>query len=503
MNLLWIDEIFPVPDVLRSMEALSGIYVVASTSQAEELLRTHRIDLCLVSDSLPGGDPLSLFPQDVGDGPVLAIIGHASGLPFAQRAMERDCCGYLTVPISGDALCALVHRMISRARQNTAARYWRGSLPMIQNAFWQALIDRRIPAAEDTLSAAAQRHAVKLPAQVMPVYLRYRKPECSSGDGADPLSVLLCPAYFSPLQVQVTTLGRHTLLFLLFGPALSSDTVASGCNQLLAACQEKHLHTVCMLGTPCDCQALPEQTAHMEQAGQNQVYLDNQLLPSTPSVLPMNTPPQPNAEKLLTLLDCGMFEETIETAKTFFFHPDVVPQINAHFLENYKYQLLDGLRKLELVRKSSTDILVDIPSELMSQAGTSVQDFLELLQTICATLERLGTAEHDQRNLAEEIKIHIREHLDYALTRNSIAEHFYLSADYLDRIFKRECGQTVTDYIMEQRIMLAKQLLAGCTLSVSEVAAKVGFVNFSHFSSVFKRSTGVTPFAFRKQHIRE
>ncbi len=503
MNLLWIDEIVPIPDVLRSMEALSGVYAAASIPQAEEVLRAHRIDLCLISDSLPGGDPLSLFPPDAGDGPVLAVIGHASSLAFAQRAMERDCCGYLTVPVSGGALCALVRRMTARAQQRSAARHWRESLPMIQNAFWQALIDRRIPAEEDTLPAAAQRHAVELPAQIMPVYLRYRKPECSSGDGADPLSVLLCPAYFSPLQVQVTTLGRHTLLFLLFGPALSSDTAASGCSRLLAACQEKHLHTVCMLGTPCDCRALPEQAARMEQAGQNQVYLDNHLLPSTPGMLPMDTPPQPNAEKLLTLLDCGMFEETMETARAFFFHPDVVPQINAHFLENYKYQLLDGLRKLELVRKHSTDILVDIPSELMTQAGTSVQDFLDLLQMICTTLRHLGTAEHDQRNLAEEIKIHILENLDYALTRNSIAERFYVSADHLDRIFKREYGKTVTDYILQERIALSKQLLAGSSLSVSEVAAKVGFVNFSHFSSVFKKSTGLTPFLYRKQHNAE
>lgn len=258
-----------------------------------------------------------------------------------------------------------------------------------------------------------------------------------------------------------------------------------------------------MLGVPCACPELPEQAVRMQQAGKDQVYLDNHLLPSTPSVSPLPTPPQPNAEKLLTLLDCGMFSETMDAAREFFFHPDVVPQINAHFLENYKFQLLDGLRNLELVRKSGTDILVDIPSERMDQASTSVQDFLELLETICAVLKRLGDSERDQKVLAEEIKIHILEHLDYALTRNSIAERFYVSADHLDRIFKREYGKTVTDYILQERITLSKQLLAGSSLSVSDIAAKVGFVNFSHFSSVFKRSTGLTPYMFRRQRGME
>ncbi len=503
MNLLWIDEILPLPDVLHSMDALSEVYSSASIKQAEELLHIHRIDLCLISDSMSGGDPLSIFSPDSEDGPVIAVIGHASNLSFTQRAMERVCCGYLTLPISGDVLCSMVQRMIARAQQRSDARSFQESLPIIQNAFWQALIDRRISANDTALPNAAKRYAVQLPSRVMPVYLRYRNPGNFPADDTDPLSILSCPAYFAPLQVQVTTLGRQTLLILLFGPALSLDAVASGCKQLLAACKEHHLYTVCMLGEPCTCPELPDQAVRMQQAGENQVYLDNHLLPNTPGALPMTTPPQPNAEKLLTLLDCGMFQETIDTAEAFFFNPDVVPQINAHFLENYKYQLLDGLRNLELVRKSSTDILVDVPSELMTQAGTSVQDFLALLQTICATLDRLGTTDRDQRNLAEEIKIHIREHLDYALTRNSIAERFYVSADHLDRIFKRECGKTVTDYILQERIALSKQLLTGSSLSISEVAAKVGFVNFSHFSSVFKKSTGLTPFLFRKQHSTE
>lgn len=185
-----------------------------------------------------------------------------------------------------------------------------------------------------------------------------------------------------------------------------------------------------------------------------------------------------------------MFSEAMETAGSFFFHPDVIPHVNGYFLEHYKYQLLDRLRELEVVRKSSTDILAEIPPELMARAGTSVQDFLELLQMICETLERLGASEHEQRNLAEEIKIYILEHLDHTLTRNAIAERFYVSADHLDRIFKRVYGKTVTDYILQERISLSKQMLAGSSLSVAEVASKVGFVNFSHFSSVFKKSTG-------------
>lgn len=84
MNLLWIDAILPVPNVLRSMETLSGVYAAASIHQAEELLHTHRIDLCLISNRMPQGDPLSLFPPGAEDGPVRRSLVTGTIWPFCS-----------------------------------------------------------------------------------------------------------------------------------------------------------------------------------------------------------------------------------------------------------------------------------------------------------------------------------------------------------------------------------------------------------------------------------
>lgn len=280
MNLLWIDAILPVPNVLRSMETLSGVYAAASIHQAEELLHTHRIDLCLISNRMPQGDPLSLFPPGAEDGPVLAVIGHGDDLAFLQRAMERDCCGYLTFPLSDAALQSLVARMISRVRQKSAAHFWYENLPMMQNAFWQALVDRRLPAEERALSAAAQKYAVELPPQVMPVFFRCRKPKDAS-DHWDLLPALLGSTVFAPLRVQAAELDRQTVLLLLFGPELSFEAASSGCKQLLAACTGKGPDTVCILGEFCSARRC-RNAARMAQAGRQQMYLDNRLLPAPP-----------------------------------------------------------------------------------------------------------------------------------------------------------------------------------------------------------------------------
>ena len=85
------------------------------------------------------------------------------------------------------------------------------------------------------------------------------------------------------------------------------------------------------------------------------------------------------------------------------------------------------------------------------------------------------------------------------LGRDTIAAQFFLSADYLDRLFKRESGQTLTDFILQSRIALAKQLLENEGLRISDISSKVGFINPSHFSSAFKKVTGISPYAYRKQ----
>jgi two-component system response regulator YesN len=69
----------------------------------------------------------------------------------------------------------------------------------------------------------------------------------------------------------------------------------------------------------------------------------------------------------------------------------------------------------------------------------------------------------------------------------------HLNADYLTRIFKKETGSTVKEYITSEKMKEAKRLLRTTQLPVSFIAAKLGYCNFSHFSYTFKKVMGYTP----------
>jgi AraC family transcriptional regulator len=70
---------------------------------------------------------------------------------------------------------------------------------------------------------------------------------------------------------------------------------------------------------------------------------------------------------------------------------------------------------------------------------------------------------------------------------------------YLAGAFRRHFGCTVGAYVRRQRVDLACRHLADSDVPLAEVALLAGFADQSHFTRTFKRHTGVTPAAYRKQ----
>lgn len=83
------------------------------------------------------------------------------------------------------------------------------------------------------------------------------------------------------------------------------------------------------------------------------------------------------------------------------------------------------------------------------------------------------------------------------LSLSSISQSLNISSSYLSTLFKKETGQTLTDYITHRRISHAKHLLETTRLQVQTIAQHCGIVDVQYFSKVFKRITGMTPKAYR------
>lgn len=78
------------------------------------------------------------------------------------------------------------------------------------------------------------------------------------------------------------------------------------------------------------------------------------------------------------------------------------------------------------------------------------------------------------------------------ITLQDIADRFFLSKDYCNRLFKKTTGVTIMQYVLYNRIFCAKQLLAkGC--SAVETAQRVGFSDYSSFFRAYRKITGRSP----------
>lgn len=76
---------------------------------------------------------------------------------------------------------------------------------------------------------------------------------------------------------------------------------------------------------------------------------------------------------------------------------------------------------------------------------------------------------------------------------SSILSEFLKNLVALHRLFKKETGMNLKDYIIQQKMQEAQSLLCTTNLPISLIAAKVGYTNFGHFSTSYKKFYHKTP----------
>ena len=105
--------------------------------------------------------------------------------------------------------------------------------------------------------------------------------------------------------------------------------------------------------------------------------------------------------------------------------------------------------------------------------------------------------------LAEQINAYIYQHLLEELTVGQIADHFYMSADHLNRLYKKQTGTTINQYIIRERMNLAAELLTQTEYSATEIAMHVGYSSYPSFVNMFIKIHGVSPSAYAQTHRKK
>ncbi len=93
----------------------------------------------------------------------------------------------------------------------------------------------------------------------------------------------------------------------------------------------------------------------------------------------------------------------------------------------------------------------------------------------------------------------LETHPAYSWRLIDLARQAGLSLQHLSERFVKEIGVTPHQYLLQQRILSAQDMLQRDDLSITEIGLEVGFSSGQHFATSFKRLTGLTPRAYRQQ----
>lgn len=97
---------------------------------------------------------------------------------------------------------------------------------------------------------------------------------------------------------------------------------------------------------------------------------------------------------------------------------------------------------------------------------------------------------------------YIYDHLHSKITLDTLADIANMSPSYLSRLFHKEVGATITQYITKKRIEAAGNLLKYSEYSYVDIANYLCFSSESHFIQTFKKHTGYTPRVYRELFFR-
>jgi len=203
------------------------------------------------------------------------------------------------------------------------------------------------------------------------------------------------------------------------------------------------------------------------------------------------------------MLKNGMKQQVLAEIRAYLEERVARGEADAELLQQFQQNFLQTVYFILMAtgRTAHECIGDSISMKLSRDACNSIADMIAWVEHTVSKVVAPDFKRQQPHEIVEHVKRFIAAHLDQSdLSREEIAQHAYLNPDYLARIFKRETGQSLMEYLLEERIKLAKELLLNSGKTVGEIASAVGFSHFSHFSRMFRRVTGVNPNEYRQLH---
>lgn len=162
-----------------------------------------------------------------------------------------------------------------------------------------------------------------------------------------------------------------------------------------------------------------------------------------------------------------------------------------------KYTFTDAIKRINEYTNADIDL---IPYIEQIYHAKNIENVSISIGTCLAEMENHKKEEHNENRLVRMARdIVYDKYNENNLNVSFIADELSVSAAYLSNLFKVETGINLVKFITQYRMERAKELLVQTNMKIGDVAQKVGYLNVSYFTSIFRNQEGCSPIQYREK----
>jgi len=178
------------------------------------------------------------------------------------------------------------------------------------------------------------------------------------------------------------------------------------------------------------------------------------------------------------------------------------PEISKGMMIGLYYGLMEKLQKyISESGYSEEDLFTKDETSFVFSVETRISAMLQNMSTIyCHAASRVSKLIHERNRLdIRKVETYVRNRFSDSggVTLEETAARFFVTKEYLSKIFKQSVGEGFSDYIASLRMGKAKELILR-GVALKDVGSMTGYLDQAHFYKSFKRFYGITPGEMQK-----